>query len=77
MSIFDLFGGVNNMMTMFQTFAKNPMQYLISQRLSVPQNIQNDPQAIVRHLMNSGQMSQEQFNQLNQYAKQLQNKYHF
>lgn len=77
MSIFDLFGGVNNMMTMFQTFAKNPMKYLISQRLNVPQNIQNDPQAIVRHLMNSGQMSQSQFNDLNQFAKQLQQKYKF
>ena len=54
----------------FQGFMRSPMQML--QNLNIPQNIQNNPQAIVQHLMNSGQMSQQQFNQLQNMAKQIQ-----
>ena len=56
----------------FQGFMRNPMQMLAQKKLNIPQNIQNNPQAIVQHLMNSGQMSQQQFNQLQSMAKQIQ-----
>lgn len=56
----------------FQGFMRNPMQMLAQKKLNIPQNIQNNPQAIVQHLMNSGQMSQQQFNQLQSMARQIQ-----
>lgn len=61
----------NNMMQMFQQFQQNPMQWLISRGMNVPQNIANDPAAIVQHLMNTGQITQQQYNQAAQMARQM------
>ena len=58
------------MMNMFNQFRGNPMQTL--SQFGVPQNMSN-PSEIIQHLMNSGKMSQQQFNQLQQMAGQLQN----
>ena len=52
----------NNMLNMFQQFKNNPIQYMLSRKFNIPQNIANDPQAIIQHLLDSGQMSQQQFN---------------
>lgn len=51
-------GNMMNLMGRFQQF-KN--------------NFQGDPRAQVQQLLDSGQMSQEQFNQLSQMASQFQN----
>ena len=55
----------------FKQFMQNPSQIL--SRLNIPQNLQNNPQAMIQHLLNNGAMSQQQFNQLQQMAKQIQN----
>ena len=47
----------------FQNFMTNPLQALLSAKLNIPQNIANNPQAIVQHLLSSGQVSQSQVNQ--------------
>lgn len=39
---------------------KNPVQYLLSKRLNIPTNIGNNPQAIVQHLVSTGQVTQQQ-----------------
>ena len=52
-----------NVLNIFQNFMKNPMQALLSANLNIPQNIVNNPQAIVQHLLSSGQVSQSQVNQ--------------
>lgn len=70
--------GIMNMASMFQKFrefAQNPFAALMKMNsgVSIPQNISNDPQAMVQHLIQSGQMSQEQFQQFSQSANQLQN----
>lgn len=65
-SLFNLFGrqtprlnsGFANMMGQFQQFK---------------QNFSGDPKAQVQQLLDSGQMSQEQFNKLSQLATQFQN----
>lgn len=62
----------NQFFNSFRGFMGNPMQMLM-QRMSIPQNMVNDPNAIIQHLMNSGQMSQDQFNFLRQKANQIQN----
>lgn len=64
---------MNNMMQMFQQFRQNPMQWLVSRGMNVPQNIANDPNAIIQYMMNNGQISQQQYNQAAQMARQFQN----
>ena len=60
-------------MNQFKGFMGNPMQMLMQNKLNVPQSMANDPNAIIQHLMNSGVMSQEQYNQLKHTAGQIQN----
>lgn len=52
-----------NIINMLNGLRKNPIQTLLSANLNVPQDIANDPQAIIQHLLNSGQISQSQINQ--------------
>lgn len=53
-----------NLMQMYQQMRQNPMQLLRS-RFNIPP-MMNDPQQIIQHLLNSGQVTQEQFNQVMQ-----------
>jgi len=47
---------------------QNPQKFL-SQRFNIPENIGNDPQNILQHLLNSGQVSQSQINSAMQARK--------
>lgn len=58
-----------NVMSMLQQFKANPMQMLLQRRLNVPQNISNDPQAILNHLLQTGQISQQAVNNAYQMAQ--------
>lgn len=58
-------------MSMLQQFRQNPMQLLMQKRMNVPQNISNDPQAILNHLLQTGQVSQEQVNRAYQMAQRF------
>jgi len=51
---------LGNIMQMVNTIKQNPMAML--SKFNVPQNIANDPQAIIQFMMNSGKISQEQYN---------------
>ena len=53
-----------NLMQMYQQLRQNPMQ-MLSRRFNIPPNM-NDPQQIIQHLLNSGQVSQAQVNQIMQ-----------
>ena len=52
----------NNIMGMVQKLMSNPAQALIESKLNVPQEIMGNPQQIVQHLLNTGQISQQQVN---------------
>ena len=53
----------NNIMGMLAQFKQNPMQFLMQRRMNLPQNLpMNDPQAILNHLVQTGQVSQQQIN---------------
>lgn len=54
--------GGQNMMQMIQQLKQNPMQLLGRSKFNIPQNMMNDPQAMVQHLVSSGQVPQEQMN---------------
>ena len=48
------------LMNMYQQFRSNPMQ-MLSRRFSIPQDVK-DPNEIIQHLLNTGQVSQAQVN---------------
>ena len=58
------------MIQMFNQFKSSPIQAL--SKFGVPQGM-NNPNQITQYLMNTGKMSQQQYNQLQQMAGQLQN----
>ena len=65
-NFFNLFGNFSNLI-------QNPIGAIIGMGFNVPPHLQNNPQATVNYLRNSGQMSEEQFNQFSQMAQQFQN----
>lgn len=69
----DPFGSMGGFLNQFRGFVQNPVQFLMQRRLNISQEALNNPQAAVQQLMNSGQMSQAQFNQLRQTASQIVN----
>ena len=52
---------------------QNSMMSMIAQLNQFRQTFQGNPKQQVQQLLNSGRMSQEQFNQLSQMATQIQN----
>lgn len=59
-SLFNTLGGFGNMATFLQQFNKFKQAY------------QGDPKAQVESMLNSGQITQEQFNQIANMATQIQ-----
>lgn len=62
--------GGNNLMGMLAQFKQNPTAMLQRAGFNVPQGV-GSPQQIVQHLMNSGQLSQQQYDQARQMARQF------
>ena len=65
---------MNNPMQLLQSlqqFKANPMQMLMQRRFNVPPNMANDPQAILNHLMQTGQVSQDAVNRAYQQLGQF------
>lgn len=62
---------MNGIMAMLQQFKSNPMQFLIQRKLNVPMDIANDPNAIMNHLLSTGQITQQQVNQAYQMAQRF------
>ena len=53
----------NSILSAVQSLKQNPMQFILQRKFNVPQNIANDPNAIIQHLMNTGQVSQQSYNE--------------
>ena len=61
----DMAGNINDLINMYQQLRSNPLQ-LLARRFNIPQNINlNDPNEITQHLLNTGQITQEQYNNAN------------
>ena len=56
------------MIQMVNQIKNNPMSIL--SQFDIPQNLSNNPQDIIQHLLNNGQISQDQYNNA---IKQAQN----
>lgn len=57
-------GNLNDIMNMYQQFSQNPIG-MLSRKYNIPQNL-NNPQDIIQHLLNSGQITQSQVNNVMQ-----------
>ena len=62
-----------NPMQFLQRLQQNPAQFLKELGLDIPANM-GDPNAIIQHLMNSGQVSQQQYNAARQQVSAFQNR---
>lgn len=69
----DPFGSMQGMIGQFQSFMANPVQFMVQRKLNIPQQYMNDPQGAIQYLMNTGKLSQEQYNWAVKQANQLQN----
>lgn len=54
----------------FNSFIQNPMMYLARTKFNIPQNMQS-PNEIINYLLQSGQLSQDQYNQVYSKYKDL------
>lgn len=61
---------MNNIFQQFQMFRQNPIGYMMQKGMNIPQNM-TDPNQIVQHLLNTGQITQQQYNQAAQMARQF------
>lgn len=61
----------NNPMNQFNDMRNNPIQYLASKGLNIPQQYANDPKGAVQYLMNNGQMNQGILYNLMQRAQMM------
>lgn len=53
---------LNGLMSMYQNLRTNPMGVL-AQRFNIPTNVDtSNPQSIIQHLLNTGQVTQAQVN---------------
>lgn len=70
----EMMGSVNqnNPIQMLSQLQSNPVSFLIKRGFNVPQNIGNDPNSITQYLLNSGQISQNKYNQT---VQMVQNNY--
>lgn len=67
---------INMLMNQLQSIKSNPIQFLMQNKFNVPQNL-NSPNDVIQHLLNTGQINQNQLNQANQKLRELQNNPNF
>lgn len=58
---------MNNIFGLYQQLRSNPMQIL--GQFGIPQNMANNPQAVIQQMLNSGKISQEQYDKAMQMAR--------
>ena len=61
----------NPIISQFNTFKQNPLQFLLQRKINIPQEYANNPQGAIQYLMNTGQMSQNTFENLRSRATQM------
>lgn len=62
-----------NLIQQFQGFMQNPTQFLIQRNLGLSEEILKNPDQAIQYLMNSGRITQEQYNIAVKQANQLKN----
>ena len=60
-----------SLMPQFNSFMKNPMQFLMQRKINIPQQFSNDPHGAIEYMLNNGQMTQQQLNSLTQMVQKM------
>lgn len=68
--LYNALGGGANIGQMLQMIKSNPMA-LLGKRFNLPQGIATDPNSIIQHLVQTGQISQERVNAAYQQAQRM------
>ncbi len=68
----DPWGSFNNFMNSFRQLASNPAQYAM-QRMGIPQEMANNPDAVIQQWMSEGKVSQAQYNAARKAASMIKN----
>lgn len=61
-----------NPLNEFQSFMSNPIQFMAQRKLNIPQQYMNNPNGAIQYLMNSGRITQDQYNKAVNMSNQLQ-----
>lgn len=65
-------GGMTmDIMNQFNLFIQNPMAFLMKRQINIPSEYSWNPRGAVQYLMNTGQMSQDTFEQVRILASQM------
>ena len=67
----DPFGSMNGFLNQFKGFVQDPARFIMQRKMGLSPDAFQHPQAAVQQLMNNGQLSQQQFNQLQQTAHRI------
>lgn len=66
-----MMNNVQNILQMANQFKINFPRFILQRKLNLPQNVMSDPDAIIDHLLQTGQVQQTQINGAYQVAQQL------
>lgn len=69
----DPFGSMQGMMNQFRGFIQNPMQFMVQKKLNIPQEMMSNPDTAIQYLLNTGKITQQEYDWAVQQAKQIQN----
>ena len=61
-----------NLLNDFQSFMSNPIQFMAQRKLNIPQQYLSYPNGTIQYLMNSGRITQDQYNRAVNMSNQLQ-----
>ena len=67
----DPFGSMQNYQQMSQSFNNNPMAFLASKGIDLPPQYANNPDGAIQYLMDSGKMTQQQYNYVQKMGRTL------
>lgn len=67
----NMFGNMQNLMSKMQSFRQNPAQFLIQSGLNIPQEYMSDPNKAIQYLMSNGRLTQNQYNNALQMARNM------
>lgn len=68
-----MFGYMQYIMSEYNAFRQNPVQWLSQRNIQNPQQMMQNPQQAVQSMMNSGAMNNNQFSQIMSMAQMLRN----
>lgn len=68
----NVFGNMQYIMSEYQKFSANPVQWLASRNISNPQQMLQNPQQAAQNMFNNGMVNNQQWNQVMSIAQMMQ-----